>query len=248
MIFIALCFSWYLHIIPAYSDNHGMPDVDNEVMHYVVRFGIINIGKAIIQIKNDSVNCRTYIKAEARSIGLLRLVKRIDYLYESCMDPESGLPDKFTISLTDNRNYLFNELVFDRNSRRDSAIIMSYLSGRHVVPWNIHDMLTGFYHFREYYFSDPETFGKDAVITMFFVDELYEQRIRYAGKESIDTEFGETICYKFNPVTIIGNFFKTDEDMSIWFTEDADHIPVKFKLDLTIGSIDGYLVGYQKPE
>lgn len=234
--------------MPAYSDRIEMADVDNEVMHYVVRFGLLNIGKAVIVIKNDSVNCGAYIKAEARSVGLLRLVKRIDYVYESCMDFRTGLPNKFTMSLTDNQNYLFNELVFDRHSREDSAIIMSYLSGRHVVPGNIHDMLTGFYHFRESYFSVPAFYGRDAVVKMFFVDELYEQRIRYGGREVINTEFGEMNCFKFKPVTMIGEFFKTDEDMSIWFTGDANHIPVKFKLDLTIGSITGHLVDYRKPE
>jgi hypothetical protein len=215
-------------------------------MHYQVNYGIFHIGEAEISFR-DSTGCGDFvIKAEARSVGLITLVKRINYVYESCMNKRTGLPLRFKMDLTDNRNYYFNEMIFDRYSRKDSTIVHSHLSGPHVVSKNIHDILTGFYYFRQNNISEVVKDGKDVIIETYFSDEVWDLHIRYAGKESINTKFGSINCLKFKPVTIIGDFFRNDDDMTVWFTDDENHIPVRIKLNLTIGAIDGYLVDYQK--
>jgi len=244
-----ILFTCFISLLTTRSYRIDSPDVsdyENEAMHYRINYGIFHIGEAEI-LFSDSTNCGDYIiKAEARSTGLITLVKRLNYIYESCMNTRTGLPLRFKMDLTDNRNYYFNEMVFDRNSRDDSTIVRSHLSGSHVVSKDIHDILTGFYHFRQNYISEVIKDGKDVIIETYFSDEVWNLHIRYAGKESLNTRFGKVNCLKFKPVTIIGDFFKNDDDMTVWFTDDENHIPVRIKLNLTIGAIDGYLVDYQK--
>ena len=54
-------------------------------------------------------------------------------------------------------------------------------------------------------------------------------------------------CLKYIPSTVAGNFFKNEDDMTVWFTDDATHIPVRLQLNLIVGSVNGDLVEYQKP-
>ena len=81
-------------------------------------------------------------------------------------------------------------------------------------------------------------------IPTYFCDELFPLRIRYVGKETIKTKLGKINCYKFNPVTEIGRLFKTEEDMSVWFTRDDNFLPVKIRFDIFVGSVQVDMINY----
>lgn len=88
--------------------------------------------------------------------------------------------------------------------------------------------------------------GEDVVIKTFFTDELWDLRIRYAGEETIQIKYGQIECYQYNPITVIGRYFHHEDDMSIWFTKNDNHIPVKIRANLKFGSIVLECVEYQK--
>ncbi|MEN8227451.1 MAG: DUF3108 domain-containing protein [Bacteroidota bacterium] len=225
-----------------------VPDYSGEVMHYRLKYGIFNIGFASISCLEDSTGCGYSIKAEAQSSGWVKIFKDLDYRFECCMDLATGLPNSAIRSLRDGSYNLYNELIFDQYSRIDSAIVFSQMSGKHVVSKNIYDILTGFYHFRMNLLTESTSKGEDVVIKTFFTDELWDLRIRYAGEETIKIKHGQVACYKYNPVTVVGRYFRHDDDMDVWFTKDVIHIPVKIRLNLKIGAINGELISYQKPK
>lgn len=121
------------------------------------------------------------------------------------------------------------------------------MSGEHIVSRSIYDILTGFFHFRKNFLKESASSGEEVVINTYFTDELWDLRIRYAGEEIIHTDYGQIECYKFNPVTVVGRFFRHDDDMSLWFTKDEISIPLKVELNLILGSIKGEVSEYQKP-
>ncbi len=225
-----------------------VPDYSGETMHYSLKYGIFNIGFASVSCLEDPTGCGYNIQAEAQSSGWVKIFRNLDYHFECCMDLATGLPISAIRSLRDGRYNLYNELIFDQYSRIDSAIIFSQMSGKHVVSKNIYDILTGFYHFRMNFLTESTSRGEDVVIKTFFTDELWDLRIRYAGEETIKTKYGWLECHKYSPVTVIGRYFRHDDDMSVWFTKDETPIPVKIRLNLKIGSINGELISYQKPK
>ena len=97
------------------------------------------------------------------------------------------------------------------------------------------------------YLNDSDLNGGEVVIKTYYTDRLRDLRIRYAGVETIKTKYGEIDCFKCNPVTVVGKFFRHEDDMAIWFTKDGYSTPIKIRLNLKIGSIVGELVSYQKP-
>jgi hypothetical protein len=231
--------------ISSQEGESGVPDYSGEILQYKMKYGIFNIGKATISCLEDPSGCGYRIKAEARSTGFIRTFRKLHYRLECCMDPLSGLPNSALLSLRDRKFTLYNELVFDRDSRNDSAIIMSQLSGVHVVERGIHDILTGFYHFRKNLINETTELGSEIVIKTYYPDKQWDLRIRYAGMETIRTMLGRLACHKYKPVTVVGKYFKHDDDMTIWFTKDEAHIPVKIRLNLKIGAITGELVEHQ---
>jgi len=236
-----------------YTLNCNSQDISSEVqdycresMSYRLKYGIFNIGRGTISCFTDTEGKAGQIKAEVHSTGWIKIFKDLDYRYGSHIDLDTGLPNSAFMNLKDGRNTTYYEFTFDHDSRTDSAIVFSQTSGQYVVPKNIFDILTGFYHFRNNYIDKSKMTGEDVVIKTFFTDELWDLRIRYAGDETIKTKYGQIECYKFNPTTVIGRYFKHDDDMSIWFTKDEIHIPIKIRANLKLGSMVIECVEYQK--
>jgi len=225
-----------------------VPDYGGEIINYALSYGIFHIGIAKVSFIDDSLGCGAHIKAEAKSTGIARFVKSIDYSFESCMDTITGLPKNSIISLMDRRRHVYNETVFDQHSRKDSSIVQSQLSGQHIVPKNTYDLLTAYFCFRENNIPLSVKPGHETIIKIYIADILWDLRIKYLGIETIKTMYGKIECLKYCPSTVAGNFFKNEDDMTIWFTDDANHTPVKARLDLILGSINFNMVEYQKPQ
>ena len=46
---------------------------------------------------------------------------------------------------------------------------------------------------------------------------MYPLKIKYLGKEEIETDLGEFNCLKFRPMVEKGRVFKEEEDMTLLF-------------------------------
>ena len=231
----------------AKDKNLPVNEFAGESMHYKMKYGIFNIGVATISCLEDSSGCGSIIKAEAQSSGLLKIFRNLNYRFECCMDPETGLPNSATMDLKDGKNTAYNKVLFDHYSRIDSAIIISETSGEFIVPKNIYDLLTGYYHFRNKHLNESINSGLPVVIQTFISDMLWDLKLTYTGGETINTMYGQLPCMRFISSTVAGRFFSDEDDMTVWFTKDEIPVPVKIRLDLKIGCIKGDLESYQMP-
>jgi len=82
-------------------------------------------------------------------------------------------------------------------------------------------------------------------IMTWFTDELYPIRLKYIGIEEVKTKAGKIKCLKFNPVTETGRLFKTEEDVSFWFSADKNYLPVKIRFDIFVGGFTVELTNYE---
>ena len=74
---------------------------------------------------------------------------------------------------------------------------------------------------------------------------MYPLKIRFLGKEDIETDLGEFSCLKFRPLLQEGRVFKEQEDMTIWISDDLNKIPIRLKTNLLVGSIKMDLVKFR---
>lgn len=229
------------------SEEFTVPVYTGEAMHYKLKYGIFNIGIALITCFEDSAGNGNIIRAEAQSAGLFRIIKDLDYRFECSMDPATGLPNSSIMNLRDGNTTSYSKVRFDHYSRADSSIILSEIKGECTAPKNIHDILTAYYYFRKNLYKENILSGLPVVIQTYLADMLWDLKIAYTGVETINTIYGPSVCQKFKASTVIGDFFRNDDDMTLWFTEDKYHIPVRIHLNLRLGSVTGDIVRYQKP-
>jgi hypothetical protein len=81
---------------------------------------------------------------------------------------------------------------------------------------------------------------------MYFSDEIFPFHLRYKGKETIKTKFGKISCIKISPVVEVGRMFKSPDDLTVWFTDDDNRLPVQVKMDIRIvGAVYLKLIEYE---
>lgn len=230
------------------QDTNEIPYYPGELMSYDLRMGLITLGEAEISFVSDSINCGSFIYASAKSVGVAKFIKDIEYTFNACMDPNTGLPKTSTRIIREGEYTNNNIVYYYHDLRPDSSIVYGNKIDSLVVPKNIFDILTGFYHFRSNYLKPGAGNFGTVVIKTFFIDAIWDLTIRYAGIETIETKYGKKECLKIMPVTQVGAFFNSTDDMTIWVTNDKQMIPVKIYVDLKVGSLTADLVKYKAPK
>jgi hypothetical protein len=220
-----------------------------EKINYSIQYGFINGGTASLELTDEILNGKQvwHSKLLAKTTGFADAVYKLLDIYESYIDPATELPVKSVRNIREGRYRKYNVVLFDHKSRADSSVLTSDLTGIHIAPLAIHDILSCFYYFRNHILPVDSNLKKGEMITIitWFCDELYPIRLRYIGMEEIKTKAGHIMCHKFNPVTEAGRLFKTEEDVSFWFSADKNYLPVKIRFDIFVGSFNVELINYE---
>ncbi|HEX7494695.1 MAG TPA: DUF3108 domain-containing protein, partial [Bacteroidales bacterium] len=176
-----------------------------EKMTYTIQYGIITAGNATLNLVGDTLNGKEvwHAKLAARTTGMAEAFFKVLDIYESYIDTVTELPVKSIRNVREGRYRNYNEVLFDHESRSDSSILNSDLTGIHIAPPRIHDILSCFYYFRNHILPVDSNLKKGELTTIitWFCDELYPIRLRYIGTDVVKTKVGKIKCYKFNPVT-----------------------------------------------
>ena len=241
---------YILLFFPALSaSGQGPAYLPGEKIEYTIHYGFIQGGVASLELKKDFHNGQEVWRSVfvGRTVGLADAIFRVLDIYESFIDPVTGLPVLSIRNISEGRYKRYNEVIFDHKTRQDSAILTSDLTGVHITQPGIHDILSCFYYFRNHYLPWHDTLKKGDVITIttWFTDQLYPIILRYDGIEEVKTKAGRIKCIKFNPVTEVGRLFKTENDVSFWFSADKNFLPVKIRFNIFVGAFVVDMVSYE---
>ncbi len=212
-----------------------------EYLEFSIHYGPIVGGKAIATLEQTPLNNQEeyHAKMIARSAGLADLLYNVEDIYESYFNPVTGLPSKAIRNISEGDYRFYNEIEFNR----EENIVLSQKSGKIEVPEGILDIVTALYKIRRLDYSNYKD-GNIIKITTYFDDEIFPFDIRYKGVETIKTNLGKIECIKFVPFVEPGRIFESEDDMTIWVSNDKNLLPIRIKFDLIVGSIKCDLVSY----
>ncbi len=218
-----------------------------EKLRYNINFSFVPAGDAYLSVERDTLKDREvwHIILLGRTSGLADVVYKVRDRYECFMDPVTQLPIKAIRDIREGNYRRYNEVIFNYDARKDSAVVYSQHRGKIVVPKNIYDILTGFYYFREHYAGYPFRMKETVDIRTYFTDEVWPLRLCYLGKEVVKVNGKKVRCLKFGPVTEVGRAFKSENDMAMWLTDDENFLPVKIRINLKVGSFRVDLKEYE---
>jgi len=236
-------------LVPEFSDGQEKAYMPGEKVNYEIHYGIVQGGIATLELRTDTFKGKEVWHSVllGKTTGMADAIFKVLDIYESYIEPESELPLLSVRNIREGRYTKYNEVIFDHYTRSDSAILTSDLTGIHIAEKGIHDILSCFYYIRNHHLPNHESLRKGDMITImtWFTDELYPIRLRYLGTYEIKTKVGRMKCLKFNPVTEVGRLFKTEDDVSFWFTADRNFLPVRIRFEIFVGAFVAEIVSYE---
>ena len=214
-----------------------------ENLTYQIRYGIIVAGLTTLSLTEEVYNEKSVFHAKtiAETTGLADKLYGVKDIYESWFDEKTNLPYKQVRDIHEGRYKKNNVVTY--NQKKNT--VNSNISGIHRVPAKILDLASTFYYIRRVDFSKVKE--NDVLsFNMYFSDEISVFQFIYRGKETIRTKFGKIKCLKICPVVEVGRMFKSADDLTVWFTDDDNCLPVLVDMDIRyVGSVLLKLIKYE---
>ena len=216
---------------------------DGETLTYQIKYGFVVGGTTTLTLTEDVYKKNPVFHAVAigQTTGVAEKLYGVRDIYESWFDKQTNLPFKQIRNIKEGHYKKYNVVTYNRSNNT----VKSKLSGIHEVPEKILDLSSTFYYLRRIDFSKIHE-GEVIFVNMFFDDEIFPFHLRYSGKETVKTKFGKIKCIKICPVVEVGRMFKSPDDLTIWFTDDDNRLPVMVKMDIRIvGAVFLKLISYE---
>lgn len=210
--------------------------------------GFLKAGNATLSVKETSLGDQPvyHVVGKGWTTGMIKWFFKVNDRYESYFDRETYLPYKFVRNIYEG-GYTKN-LTIDFDQENHKAHVNDKKHGVQSVfdtKPNIQDMVSTFYYLRNNLDTESLKPGDEVMVDIFFDEENYGFKLKYLGKDRIETDFGDIDALKFRPYVMAGRVFKEEESLTLWVSNDKNKVPLRIKADLAVGSLRADLEAFK---
>lgn len=201
----------------------------------------VDAGTAIFNAQVESYNGKPVYHAvgEGYSNSSYDWIFRVRDRYETYMDTANLKPYRFIRNIDEGGYKKYENASF--NHEANSVVTTT---GVYKTPDCIHDVISAVYYARNINF-DNYNVGDKIYLNLFLDDEIHNIYIRYMGKETIKTRYGKFRTIKFKPLLIKGSMFEGGEKMTVWVSDDRNHLPLRIESPIVVGNVKVDMMGYR---
>ena len=243
-IILIFLFSFFI----AQSQNENSAFNVGEWLKFRMHYGFLNASYATLQVNSATINEKPvyHVVGHGETTGVASWFFKVDDTYESYFDKNDGKPYRFIRKINEGGYTKDVEINFDHkksnaelNDRKNKKKLNFTLQD------NIQDLISAFYFLRNNYKTEDLEVGKAITLKMLYDDDgIFNFKLKYLGKEVVNTKYGKVECLKFRPLVQSGRVFKEQESLSLWVSNDENRIPIRIKADLAVGAIKADIDGY----
>jgi len=180
-----------------------------------------------------------HITGEGKTYSFYDNFFKVRDKYETYIDTATLQPYRFIRNVYEGGYKKYENYTFNKTT--NSAITNK---GVYQVPVCVQDVLSAVYYSRNIDFNKYKA-GDKITFSLFLDNEIYEMYIRYLGKETIKTKYGKFKAVKFKPLLIKGTIFEGGEKMTVWVSDDRNHVPVRIESPISVGSVKIDMISYR---
>jgi len=159
--------------------------------------------------------------------------------YESYIDTATLQPLKFIRNVDEGGYKKYETITFNRTAK--TAVTNG---GVFKTPDCIQDVLSSMYYARNIDFSKYKVDDK-IPFKMFLDNEVFDMYIRYMGKETVKTQYGKFKAIKFKPLLLKGTIFEGGEKMTVWVSDDPNHVVLRVESPIVVGKVKIDMMAYR---
>ncbi|MBS1655356.1 MAG: DUF3108 domain-containing protein, partial [Bacteroidetes bacterium] len=180
-----------------------------------------------------------HITGDGKTNSSYDWVYKVRDKYETYIDTATLRPLKFIRNVNEGGYKHYENITF--NPSANTAVTNA---GVFKVPDCVQDVLSAVYYARNIDFNRYKS-GDQIPFNMFLDNEVYNMYIRYLGKETVKTKYGKFNAIKFKPLLIKGTIFQGGENMTVWVSDDSNHIPLRIESPIVVGKVKIDMMDYK---
>ncbi|PKA82795.1 uncharacterized protein DUF3108 [Ulvibacter sp. MAR_2010_11] len=241
---IIVCLLGVVTSVAAQQKSYG----DGEWFKFRVHYGFVTAGYATLEVNNAKLNGKEvyHIKGEGKTIGVSRWFFNVEDYYQSYVDKQKDIPYRFIRKIDEGGHTKDIQIDFNHNTNKATILNKKHNETEIVsFPKDAQDMVSSFYYLRNNLDVKNLEVGDTMDMDMFFDKENYKFRLKFLGRETLNTNFGKVRCLIFRPYVQAGRVFKEKESLTVWVSDDENKMPLLIKADLAVGSLKATLTQFK---
>tara|TARA_B100000963_G_C22529392_1_gene626872 strand:- start:129 stop:905 length:777 start_codon:yes stop_codon:yes gene_type:complete len=210
--------------------------------------GWVKAGNATLEVKETTFKNRAvcHVVGKGWTTGAIKWFFKVNDRYESYFDKSTGRPYKFIRNINEGGHVKNRVIEFDYEEKLAFVNDLRHKTKKTVsITSDIQDMVSAYYYLRDHYDTETIKVGHTVKLNMFFDNEIFGFKLKFLGRETVNTKFGNINCLKFRPYVMAGRVFHEEESVTLWVSADNNKIPIKIKADLRVGSLRSDLVAFK---
>ncbi|MDR1652756.1 MAG: DUF3108 domain-containing protein [Prevotellaceae bacterium] len=229
---------------------------DREKLSYVASYSLgfiyTEVGDVTIQLEELAALGQYRVRGNGKTRKFYDKVFRVRDYYETRFEVAPFRSLFFHRNIDEGgyrmkNTYHFNwadKTVRGQMQQRQDSVKPYYLAMKNGR--NYSDVFTCFYNFRNQNFTNIQN-GKTFSFYFILDNEFYSIQCVYIGKEvrrnkKLDAKIN---CLKFSFEVVAGEVFTGKEKITVWISDDDNHVPVEFEFPIRIGRMRAYLQSYE---
>ena len=229
------------------------PFAPGETLTYEISWSVFRAGQVVVTLSEFGKGSGDLyeVTTTARSQGFVSLLYNVQDEFRSVFDPETLCSRWISKGINEGRRHKETRLMFD-TARRLAILDERDLTkannptkhAENEIPSCVQDVVTAFYFVRR----QPLRVGQQIRVPINDGSKTYEVAAEVQARERIQTPYGTREAFRVEP-KVFGGLYKRKGRMLIWFSDDAQRVPLRIKAMIAVGSITGDLksVAYPSP-
>ncbi len=240
---------------PVMPPTPGYAYPQHETLTFTVDWRVFTAGKAVFQL--DQAPGVMKVQASADTVGATNMIYQVIDRFESSYNPLTGCSAGFSKQTQEGRRKISSDLVFTPGATAQSpsfaapgtvpSIGTQTLTERNIVrntvktdngqiPACVIDTLSGIF----YVGSQRLVIGQDFKLPLADAMRTVAVTMKVEAREEIKTPAGVFGAIRVQPTADAG-VVKNRGTITIWYSDDARHLPVQIRAKLLWGTITFHL-------
>jgi len=213
---------------------------NGEFLEYRLHYGFVTAGIAQIDVNPklflvDDKLCYKFT-VFGRTTGSCDFFMRIRDTWTSLVDTSNMIPIRASRIIEEGKYRKKESVFFDKNTKNAKVVVEGEQTKNCKIPEYIHDIVSGYYYLRNLDYTKMKV--NDTIqVNAFFEDKVYDFKLKYLGKETIDTEYGKIKSLMISPIMPDNKLFDGENSIKLWMSGDENHIPLKCKASMFVGAV-----------
>jgi hypothetical protein len=204
--------------------------------------GKVTAGIGVAEVKETSREFYgrpvIHIDTEGYSKGLFHFFYKVRDEFDSYLDKEFLAPHLFVRQTREGGFQKFDEYRFNH----EEEYVVTHTDSM-SIPRYTQDFVSAVYFARTFN-SDTMKPGDLFYVNFFIDDSVYNSAVFFEGRETVEIKLGTFKCLRLKPMMAVGEVFTERYPMTLWVTDDKNHLPILAKSAVFVGNVKMELMEY----